>query len=80
MLSRYVRWLKKQQRVSLVKELTELFFLLFWPIAALWAVNPSIYLNGTAQNVQRLIGIAYLVINLFFFYYKTRSARRGLFL
>jgi hypothetical protein len=79
MLTRYIRWLKTQTNISLVRELTELFFLLFWPIGALWAINPSVFASENAQIIQRFIGFWYVAINLLLFFYKTRSVRRGFF-
>jgi hypothetical protein len=79
MLTRYRRWLRKQVRFSLVRELTAVFFLLLWPVAASWIINPPSFLDPTTQMIQRLTGVLYVIINWSYFLYKTRSVRRGFF-
>jgi len=79
MLARYRRWLRTQIRFSLVRELIELFFLLFWPIAALWIVAPPAFLDTATQNIQRVVGLVYVAVNWSYFLIKTRSVRRGFF-
>lgn len=77
-LSRYNRWLRTQANVSLMRELVRLFFLLFWPIAAFWIFDPETFLSESGQITARLIGVFYVLFNLGFFFYTTRSVRRGL--
>jgi hypothetical protein len=77
MLTRYIRWLKTRNKIFLARELTELFFLLFWPVAALWIFSPPLTLDETSQSIQRLIGVVYVAANIGYFLYKTRSVRRG---
>ncbi|HZW55887.1 MAG TPA: hypothetical protein VFF30_06325 [Nitrososphaerales archaeon] len=75
--TRYLRWLRQQSSISLVRELTRCFFLLFWPLAPIWAISPQLSLDPVDQAIQRALGLIYVVFNLGFFFYKTRSARRG---
>jgi hypothetical protein len=77
MITRYVRWLRTQPNIPLARELTGLFLLLFWPIAALWIFSPPLTIDETSQNVQRVLGLVYVVANLSYFSYKTRSVKRG---
>jgi len=75
--ARYLRWLRLEQKISLVREITRIFFLMIWPLIAIWIISPQPFLSSTDQIIQRGIGVAYISLNLGFFYYKTRKARRG---